>query len=173
MNSHAAITLGTRSTHSSASTRSNSIRSNTPALFEQLEDRTLPAGNVSVSVKDTDFGRAIVIAGTSGNDAITVATDSKGVVIVNDGARNTRIRDRVKAIVVSGDAGDDQITFRKSVKLSAVVDAGAGDDAVMGGSGRDTLLGGDGNDRISGGANNDVLGGQDGNDTLFGNAGKD
>jgi hypothetical protein len=142
-------------------------------LFEQLEHRTLPAGNVSVSVKDTDFGRSIVIAGTGGNDAITVTQDSKGVVIVNDGAKTTRIRDRVQAIVVSGDAGDDQITFRKSVKLTAVVDGGDGNDVITGGSGRDTLLGGAGNDRICGGANNDVLGGQDGDDSLFGNAGKD
>src|SRR3954447_290111 len=173
MHYHAETSLGARSRRLFCSTHSNSTCSNALALFERLEHRTLPAGNVSVSVKDTDFGRSIVIAGTGGDDAIIVTQDSRGVVIINDGARSTRVRDRVQAIVVSGDAGDDKITFRKSVRLTAIVDAGDGDDVITGGSGRDTLLGGEGNDRISGGANNDVLDGQDGNDTLFGNAGKD
>ena len=160
MHSHAARTLRARVNGTNAS------------LFELLEHRTLPSGSISVSVKDTDWGTSIVVAGTAANDSVTISQDTKGV-LVNDGTKSTRIRKRVKAIVVAGEAGDDEIVIRKSVTLKVVVDSGDGDDVITGGAGRDTLLGGEGDDRISGGANNDVLGGQDGNDTLFGNAGKD
>ena len=94
MHSHAAISLRARSSRSSRSNRSNC--SNAPALFELLEHRTLPAGNVSVSVKDTDFGRSIVIAGTSGDDAITVTQDSNGAITrVQVGGKSVRVGEGV------------------------------------------------------------------------------
>ena len=44
------------------------------------------------------------------------------------------------------------------------VDAGAGDDVVIGGAGNDTLLGGDGDDVLLGGAGLDLLNGGNGDD---------
>jgi len=64
----------------------------------------------------------------------------------------------------------------------AFIDAGNGDDIVLGGAGRDVVVGGPGNDRIDGAGGQDALEGGDGsdfvaggryNDTLFGGSGHD
>lgn len=53
------------------------------------------------------------------------------------------------------------------------VDAGSGDDSLMGSDGNDTFYGGDGNDSLFGRGGNDILVGGAGNDTLFGGDGDD
>jgi VCBS repeat-containing protein len=50
--------------------------------------------------------------------------------------------------------------------IHAIVNAGAGDDTLIGGHGNDTLFGGAGNDIISGGAGDNVLAGGLGSDTF-------
>ncbi|HQU67880.1 MAG TPA: Hint domain-containing protein [Albidovulum sp.] len=69
-------------------------------------------------------------------------------------------------------AGNDTVDGG-AANLSMNVDAGAGNDSVLGGSANDTLLGGTGNDTISGGGGNDLISGGIGNDILNGGAGAD
>jgi len=58
-------------------------------------------------------------------------------------------------------------------KISSFVDAGAGDDQLIGGKYLDYFLGGSGNDSISGGGGNDQLVGSAGADTITGGSGGD
>jgi Ca2+-binding RTX toxin-like protein len=55
----------------------------------------------------------------------------------------------------------------------AIVDGGAGHDAIAGGLRREVIRGGEGNDTIRGGAGNDSIWGDDGDDVIFGDAGRD
>ncbi len=83
--------------------------------------------------------------------------------------------------IVAG-AGDDYLYSSDDIDL--YIDAGAGDDVILGGDGNDTLIGGDGKDRIEGGAGDDVIevglgdnladiDGGSGNDTLTVSGGVD
>jgi Ca2+-binding RTX toxin-like protein len=76
--------------------------------------------------------------------------------------------------------GDDVIDNSNGTK--SWIEAGAGDDTLIGGNaedrmrgqlGKDTLYGNDGNDSLFGGDGNDTLSGGAGNDTLNGGAGND
>ena len=60
-----------------------------------------------------------------------------------------------------------------SGSFDGIMDAGAGNDFVIGGSGNDYLIGGEGDDRLYGRAGNDLLQGGEGNDTLSGDQGTD
>jgi Ca2+-binding RTX toxin-like protein len=73
-------------------------------------------------------------------------------------------------VTINAGEGDDSIVGSDA---RDVIDAGSGDDTVLGGLGRDRLLGGSGDDELRGGDANDVLIGNSGNDKLFGEGGKD
>ena len=84
-------------------------------------------------------------------------------------------------VEILGLGGDDRIDLSNLLK-PATVDAGDGNDVVLGGSGDDSLLGGAGHDTLFGGKGHDTLRGGDGNDYLnggrdtdqvFGDAGND
>lgn len=79
----------------------------------------------------------------------------------------------------TGTSGDDQIS---GVNFQNNIDAGAGNDIVLGGAADDSLIGGEGNDRLvgaggtnqlDGGAGNDILVSVGSNDTLLGGDGDD
>jgi Ca2+-binding RTX toxin-like protein len=72
----------------------------------------------------------------------------------------------------AGTAGDNAIDL-SGMTTPILVEAGAGNDTVLGGTGDDVLDGGTGNDVISGGAGNDTVYGGAGNDTISGGAGDD
>lgn len=72
--------------------------------------------------------------------------------------------------VVIGNGGSDVI---KGGKGNDRLKGDAGDDELMGGSGRDRLFGGSGNDTLSGQKGKDILKSGDGFDFLFGNGGSD
>jgi hypothetical protein len=93
--------------------------------------------------------------GTAGNDTITPATISAGVVITPTGA-NLAGND-----YISGGSGNDYIS------------GGFGNDSLLGGFGNDSLLGGVGNDLIFGGPGDDRLVGGRGRDTLIGDGDND
>lgn len=78
--------------------------------------------------------------------------------------------DRIEVLV--GD-GDDYVHIGRAVVVSTFVDAGAGNDHVIGGSGDDVLAGGEGDDMLFGRDGNDVLLGEEGIDMLFGGKGDD
>ncbi|CAN7602605.1 T1SS-143 repeat domain-containing protein [Neorhizobium sp. LjRoot104] len=84
------------------------------------------------------------IAGTDGNDTITLRDD-----YLSDQANG--------GVTINGGKGDDTIT------------GGKGNDVITGGEGIDTLKGGAGADTLIGGAGNDVLWGGKHSDSLFGN----
>ena len=177
--------------------------------FEPLEPRLLCSATVSFKE-----GKIIIV----GDDAptvvfVTVSPDKKEVRVTIDGVLvdpkpnagpTTGVkRDKVKRVNVTTGAGNDNITVgipddtftpeqqRKRFIARAVVDAGAGNDFVLGGPQADILIGGPGDDTLNGGdrpdflsggtgndtligdLNKDTLFGQDGNDTLFGDSGRD
>lgn len=70
------------------------------------------------------------------------------------------------------DAGDGDDTIIGG-RLPLFVIAGTGNDSVTGGSANDTIVGGAGNDSLSGGDGNDSIDGGDGDDLLLGGAGND
>jgi Ca2+-binding RTX toxin-like protein len=74
-------------------------------------------------------------------------------------------RTNLSTLYTFGFGGDDTITGLTTI--SNYIDAGLGNDYVLGGSASDTLLGDDGADTLIGGAGNDVLYGGDG-DSLVG-----
>jgi Ca2+-binding RTX toxin-like protein len=86
-----------------------------------------------------------------------------------------------KPIIVYGGEGDDYIDLSGvNHGIRYFVDAGAGNDTVLGGHaggemrgglGDDTLTGGDGDDLIIGGLGNDTIRGGGGNDWIFGDNG--
>jgi Ca2+-binding RTX toxin-like protein len=85
------------------------------------------------------------ISGTSGNDTITPATVTGGVV----GGTPSDLADSITAF-----GGAD------------VVDGGGGNDTIRGFAGADLLLGGAGDDLLYGGGDNDVLSGGSGRDVV-------
>ncbi|HSI34117.1 MAG TPA: hypothetical protein VK986_11060, partial [Tepidisphaeraceae bacterium] len=84
-------------------------------------------------------------------------------------------------IEITGLGGNDTIDASIAT-VPVTVDAGAGNDFVLGGAaddtlvggvGHDTLFGGNGQDRLEGGDGGDYLNGGPGGDTIFGGAGND
>ncbi len=139
---------------------------------------------------DPDTGVVTVAGDLSYEDGATrtievTATSSDGSTSVQ--SYDIEIGDVAENLVL-GD-GDDSFTDTAVTELS--IDAGGGDDTVIGsagddvisggtgsdslsgGEGSDSLYGGDGKDALDGGAGNDVLDGGAGNDTLTGGAGDD
>jgi Ca2+-binding RTX toxin-like protein len=76
--------------------------------------------------------------------------------------------------IIAGTSSSDMIDLSTTtVSNIAMIDAGAGNDTVMGTGNDDTILGGAGYDRLTGGAGNDVLVGGSNNDTLVTGNGTD
>lgn len=114
---------------------------------ESLETRLL----FSASLR----GASLVVAGTQGNDVITVGLNPSDAatidVAVNGDVRSfdaSRIR---KPIRVNGLAGDDRITVAPEVTLPTILNGGAGNDIIVGGAGADQIIGGKGDDDLDGG----------------------
>ena len=152
--------------------------------FEALEHRTLLTATLAAGV--------LTIAGTPGDDRITLSRTKDGKLVVTEknivkkpnGAGSIETADKtnfklaeVTRLVVRTLDGRDTISLAGSkvrpLAIPADVDAGAGTDFVTGGSANDTLAGGDGDDRLTGGAGDDRLFGGAGKDRLYGDAGAD
>lgn len=77
-------------------------------------------------------------------------------------------------VVVDGTSGDDYMYFAKTTLTNIfAVDAGDGNDTIIGSAGDDTLRGGNGDDIINGGNGDDTLYGEAGHDILSGGNGDD
>ena len=122
---------------------------------EPLEGRVL----MSASLK----GGALVVNGTSGNDAISVslnAADPAKVDVSVNGVAQSFDLSAVKRIRAGGRAGNDLIAVANALLVPALLKGGAGDDDLAGGGADDRLLGGKGDDVLNGnGGNDDVAGG--------------
>jgi Ca2+-binding RTX toxin-like protein len=68
---------------------------------------------------------------------------------------------------------DGNDSYDNRTALVTAVNAGDGDDTLLGGTGYDFFYGGPGKDLLKGGFGNDVLDGGAGKDTVFGQAGND
>lgn len=76
--------------------------------------------------------------------------------------------DAVSAVQVALGDGDDE--FRAFRFRAFTIDAGAGNDRVLGSIGPDTISGGTGNDNLDGSSDNDTVDGGPGDDTVSGGA---
>jgi uncharacterized protein YkwD len=142
--------------------------------LERLHARLLPASGVTASAA----GGALTIQGTDQDDAITLAVRvaparrggiSAQVIVTVDGVKRWRVA-QVRTIRIFGGDGNDLITINGPGKrgLPTLIDAGAGNDTIMGGAGSDTIMGGAGNDQLWGRGGQNVLDGGPGLDVLDG-----
>jgi Ca2+-binding RTX toxin-like protein len=125
------------------------------------------------------------VLGTSGDDQIIVSVNDGGTVdIYVNGNKQTVARDTF--VKVMGLEGNDKIhvsdrppTLNEQGQIVRFdgpryfVDAGAGNDTVMGSDNDDLITGSGGDDRLYGGGGDDELSGGNGSDTLFGSSGDD
>ncbi len=146
---------------------------------ETLDYRVLPAAAML-------SGGVLNVVGTGGADLIQIrqaagAIHILGTPIISGARVFSQIPvSAVRQISIHGLGGDDLIDLNSGavpgqqlLRVRAWVDAGDGNDIVLGGAGNDTLLGGAGNDIIMGLVGNDVLGGGDGGDLISGGDGQD
>jgi VCBS repeat-containing protein len=137
------------------------------------------AGREAISIignyADTVTNSGIIIGGVSmggGDDTLTNTgsiTATGGTAIDMGDGDDTVILGTGSVVIgtIALGAGDD--TFSAStISVSVTVDAGIGNDVVVGGSGNDVIHGGEGDDTLVGGAGNDTLYGDAGNNSLAG-----
>jgi len=113
----------------------------------------------------------VVVNGTNGSDVIIVSGSDSNAQVIGlaakvsiTGAEPNNDRLQINAL-----AGDDVVDASSlaSNTIQLVVDAGDGDDVVIGGAGNDVLLGGAGDDVLIGGEGIDILDGGTGDNILI------
>jgi Ca2+-binding RTX toxin-like protein len=114
---------------------------------------------------------SVIVNGTSGDDALTVAGDASGTSVLGLAAvvNITGAKATIDRLTVSTLAGDDAVDA-SALSADAILftaDGGGGNDVLIGGAGNDTLLGDDGDDILDGGPGQDVLDGGSGDNILF------
>ncbi|HEY2295757.1 MAG TPA: calcium-binding protein, partial [Thermoanaerobaculia bacterium] len=114
---------------------------------------------------------AVILNGTGGEDAVTVAGDATGVSVAGLAANVSITRadpanDRLTINTLGGDDALDASALSAGV-ISLTADGGDGDDMLIGSPGDDTLIGGNGNDILNGGPGQDILNAAPGNDVVI------
>ena len=133
-------------------------------MFENLENRRLLSATLTKGL--------LTVTGTAKNDSIHVAKQGQNLNVQIGRAKQTFKLADVKSLVVKALAGNDTVTFGYGT-IGANIDAGDGNDRVIGTSSNDTILGGKGNDYLHGWVGNDSILGGDGNDVIIGCLGND
>jgi Ca2+-binding RTX toxin-like protein len=114
-------------------------------------------------------------SGGAGNDQIVAGSDdtSIGLAYFNNSVE-TISADGNDGVTIVGTAGNNTLNFSRT-NLDGIdsIDAGAGNDRVIGSTGDDNIIGGAGNDRLYGGQGDDTFFGGAGNDLVNGGAGAD
>jgi hypothetical protein len=165
-------------------------RRNARARFEADNNVRLRATRLHAGEDKKKPPKDVRITGTNGDDRIrvtrlrdgrtrvdnngevtTYAADRRVIINAKGGNDRVRLSGQVDVDVLGGN-GTDRIDARRSTG-AIFVDAGKGDDRVIGGRGDDILSGMEGNDRISGNGGSDQLLGGDGRDDLSGGKGTD
>ena len=113
----------------------------------------------------------VIVNGTNGDDAVSVAGDATGVV-VSGLAAQVNIRGAEGAndsLNINALAGDDAVEASSLVAgtIKLTEDGGDGDDVLIGSPGDDVIHGGNGDDVLIGNGGHDVLDGGAGNNTLI------
>ncbi len=159
------------------------------AMPSPPRDRISGAHTSAATVEPAEESVNMVLAGTPGNDHISVDLTSDGrfyeiesatplevggTVCVHPESRPEALRCEASMIAgfeINTGAGDDTVILGRTVPVPATIRGGEGDDVLIGGAGNDKLVGGPGDDVLIGRAGNDVLIGGPGNDTLRGGPG--
>jgi Ca2+-binding RTX toxin-like protein len=121
----------------------------------------------------------VIVNGTAGDDAVTVASSGADVVVKGLAAKVTLAgtEGALDSLTVNGLAGNDTIDASglKAGQVNLTINGGAGDDKITGSQGDDTVTGGQGHDTALLGAGDDtfVWNPGDASDTVNGQAGVD
>jgi Ca2+-binding RTX toxin-like protein len=132
----------------------------------------------------------LVLAGTSGNDRITIELSEDGRSYEIESASPLQVggtvcthpEKRQEALIceaapiagfeINTGAGNDVVTLGRDVPVPATIRGGEGDDVLTGGAAADKLIGGPGDDELIGRGGNDLLIGGAGEDKLVGGPGQ-
>ncbi len=121
-----------------------------------------------------DAADQVIANGTNGSDQVNISATGTTVTVAGLAAQVTVAgAEAGDLLVVNTGNGNDTInasTLSASI-IGLTIDAGAGNDTVIGSQGKDTILGGDGNDTVTGGRGDDVALLGTGNDTFIWNPG--
>ena len=121
----------------------------------------------------------VIVNGTAGDDAVTVASSGADVVVKGLAAKVTLAgtEGALDSLMVNGSGGNDTINASglKAGQVNLTINGGSGDDKITGSQGDDLVIGGQGSDTGLLGAGNDtfVWNPGDGSDTIDGQAGSD
>ncbi len=137
---------------------------------------TLPAALLLANDIAPAAGGEVEVAGVGNGASLTIGLNGDHLQLVVTGASSSFIymisNDRgsssaeVNLGVVDVTGGDDALVIASSATRGSFVDAGDGNDTLVGGNGVDRLFGGDGDDTLQGGAGDDFLDGGEGVDTV-------
>jgi PKD repeat protein len=122
-------------------------------------------GSTGVSVDPVTGVKTLQVGGGLGSDSVQVKTNKKGELVLMIGGVSAGTFNANKLVIDAG-AGDDAIVIGKHVKVPIEIHAGDGNDILHAGGGNATLLGGKGNDKLFGGHGINHLEGGEGNDFL-------
>jgi Ca2+-binding RTX toxin-like protein len=149
-----------------------------------------PSANERRAIVATEGSVNVVLAGSPGDDRITIDLSADGTayeiasatplevggnVCTHPGKRPEALSCEATAIAgfeVNTGAGDDIVTLGRTVPVPATIRGGEGDDVLTGGAGADKLIGGPGDDELNGRGGNDALIGGPGEDTVNGGPGQ-
>ena len=125
-----------------------------------------------------DNGNVIIHTNNGGPDKITLTTikaadGTKNIAITINGITSFYDQAGTNSITINTDGGADSIIADNTITTKLIVNAGEGDDTVVGGAGTNFLFGQGGNDKITGGCKGDVIEGGAGRDTCLGLGGND
>ena len=123
----------------------------------------------------------VVVEGTEGRDDVTISVDGDAIMVEGLSAtiRILGAEDGLDQLLFRGFGGDDRIDASSLKGIGLSVQAGAGDDVILGSlwadrlsgdAGDDVLLAGGGDDTVFGGEGEDLLDGGAGLDQLLGDA---
>ncbi len=114
---------------------------------------------------------SVIVNGTSGADAVTVAGDASGVAVLGLAAQvNITGAEPANDRLTINTLGGDDVVDASGVSVGAIqlaADGGDGADVLIGGAGNDVLTGGAGDDVLIGGPGQDVLDGGPGDNILI------
>ncbi|WP_145944014.1 LamG-like jellyroll fold domain-containing protein [Fuerstiella marisgermanici] len=119
------------------------------------------------------------IVGTVGLDQVIVQRRSASSYLIRSNTLGTHSVNpnssggQFEAIHIQLGDGNDRFNALGTFEVPLIVDAGAGNDRLVGSRGGDVLLGGPGNDYIWAGSGNNIVVGGGGRDFLFGGSGQD
>ncbi|HEX8342488.1 MAG TPA: calcium-binding protein [Tepidisphaeraceae bacterium] len=136
--------------------------------LENLEHRRMFAAVLG----NEQFPNTLYIDGTAGNDVLSLRYRGRQLQVrLNGTLQSFAVRD-VTRVEFQAYAGHD-IADGSGIAIPTYVNAGAGNDLVVGGTGNDTLTGAAGKDTLRGGAGKDRINGANSPDLLYGDEGSD